>query len=194
MENLKAVVLKNNKSRGRSSSNRTKGARKQPTFNPSQFINKNPVEVKQEVYKPKNTFSTMGLNQKLVSTISNMKMVVPTPIQDQIIAPILKNRDVIGLAETGTGKTAAFLIPLIENTLKDESRQTLVLTPTRELAIQINEELRNLTRSFKIYSTTCVGGVNINPQIKSFKRKNHFVIGTPGRIIDLLNRKKLHTK
>jgi len=114
----------------------------------------------------------------------------PSPIQDQIIPEIMAGRDVIGLAETGTGKTAAFLIPLIEKTLKDPRRQTLILAPTRELAIQINQELKDLSAGFKLPSVICVGGMNIRPQIKELRRhNNNFIIGTPGRILDLIERK-----
>jgi ATP-dependent RNA helicase RhlE len=122
-----------------------------------------------------------------------MGIEVPSPIQDQIIPEILDGRDVIGLAETGTGKTAAFLVPLIEKTLNQYSRQTLILAPTRELAIQIEDELKKLTRDFKLYSTVCVGGTNIRPQMNALRRKNHFVIGTPGRILDLINRGRFDT-
>ena len=115
-------------------------------------------------------------------------MELPSPIQDQVIPHILENKDVIGLAETGTGKTAAFLIPLIHKTLKSYGRQTLILTPTRELAIQVQEELKKLSLGNKIYSVICVGGTNIRPQIQALRKKNHFIIGTPGRILDLIER------
>lgn len=166
------------------------GGRKMPTFDPSQFINKNPVEVTEEVYVSKHKFSTFGLNGKLVKTIRDMGIETPSPIQDQVIPEILDGHDVIGLAETGTGKTAAFLVPIIEKTLKEYDRQTLILAPTRELAIQIQDELKKLTRDFKLYSTVCVGGTSIRPQIQSLRRQNHFVIATPGRILDLINQRK----
>lgn len=166
------------------------GGRKIPTFDPSQFINKNPTEVKEEVYTPKNKFSTFGLNGKLVKTIRNMGIELPSPIQDQVIPEILDGRDVIGLAETGTGKTAAFLVPLIEKTLKEYNRQTLILTPTRELAIQIDQEFKKLTKDFKLYSAVAVGGTNIRPQIQALRKKQHFVIATPGRLLDLINQRK----
>ena len=169
------------------------GGRKMPTFDPSQFINTNPVDAVEEVYHAKNKFSTFGLNPRLVKTIIKMGIEVPSPIQDQIIPEILDGHDVIGLAETGTGKTAAFLVPLIEKTLNQFSRQTLILAPTRELAIQIEDEFKKLARDFKLYSTVCVGGTNIRPQINALRRKNHFIIGTPGRILDLINRGRLDT-
>lgn len=179
------------KNKGGKNKNRSK--RKQPTFDPSRFINTNPVDVKPEIYKPKNDFGTFGLDERIVRTIAHMGIKIPTPIQDQIIPEILKGRDVVGLAETGTGKTAAFLLPLIERNLKNHARKTLILTPTRELAIQIEEEFRKLSYGLKLFSTVCVGGIGINPQIRALRRRNNFVIGTPGRILDLINRKDLIT-
>lgn len=170
-----------------------RGPRKMPTFNPSRFINTNPVDVVEEEYVAKHNFKTFGLNGRLTETLTTMGIVTPTPIQDQIIPEILAGRDVIGLAETGTGKTAAFLLPLIEKTLKDNNRQTLIITPTRELAIQIDDELKKLGRGFKLPSVICVGGVNIRPQINALRRYNNFIIGTPGRLLDLIRQKHLKT-
>lgn len=167
----------------------TRGGRRIPTFDPSQFINKNPIEKTEEVYEPKNTFDTFGLNKKLVGIVKSLGIETPTPIQDQIIPEIMSGKDVIALAETGTGKTAAFLLPLIEKTLKNHAEQTLVLAPTRELALQIEEELRKLTKGFKLYSVVCVGGANIRPQIKALRKHQNFIIGTPGRILDLIEHK-----
>jgi len=165
--------------------------RKVSTFDPSKFINTNPITVTPEAYVPKNQFDTFGLSDRLVQTIAQLGMTTPTPIQDQIIPEILQGHDVIGLAETGTGKTAAFLIPLIEKTLGERGRQTLILTPTRELALQIEEELRKLMHGLPFSSAVCVGGVNIRPQINLLRRRQQFVIGTPGRILDLVNRRVL---
>ena len=163
--------------------------RKMPTFNPSQFINTHPVDTEEEVYTAKHSFKSLGLRPELLKTIAKMGINTPSPIQDQIISKIREKRDVIGIAETGTGKTAAFLLPLIENTLDEPKRQTLILAPTRELAIQIEKELHDLSAGFRIYSVTCVGGTNIRPQIKALNQFNHFVIGTPGRILDLMQRR-----
>lgn len=143
------------------------------------------------MYEPTHKFTDFGLDKKLAFTITSSGLTTPTPIQDQIIPHILKDRDVIGLANTGTGKTAAFLIPLIDKTLRAYGRQTLILTPTRELALQIEAELRKISAGFKLYSTTCVGGTSIRPQIQGLRRKNHFIIGTPGRIMDLIDRGNL---
>lgn len=166
-----------------------RGGRVQKTFDVSKFINKNPVKnVETDVFVPKHRFTDFGLDGKLAFTVTSSGLTSPSPIQDEIIPHILQGKDVIGLANTGTGKTAAFLIPLIDKTLREYGRQTLILTPTRELAIQIEAELKKLSGGFKLFSTTCVGGINIRPQIMSLKRKNHFIIGTPGRVIDLIER------
>jgi len=168
--------------------------RKMPVFDPTNFINKNPREEKTEApYKATHSFTSFGLHESLVEPLKERGITIPTPIQDQIIPHILSGRDVIGLAETGTGKTAAFLLPLIEKTLSNQKRRTLVLTPTRELAVQIERELRDLAKKHRIFSTLCVGGVGIMPQMRALKRHNHFIIGTPGRIIDLINRGSFKT-
>jgi superfamily II DNA/RNA helicase len=146
------------------------------------------VALTQEVYKSTNTFDTFGLDSRIVNVIKGLGITAPTPIQDQIIPEIMAGHDVIGLAETGTGKTAAFLAPLIHKTISEDQRQTLVLTPTRELAVQIEGELRKLGRGLGMHSTICIGGVGIQGQIHGLRRKNQFIIGTPGRVLDLINR------
>ncbi len=178
---------------GNSRGGKRGGGKKMPTFDPSQFINKNPVEIKLDAYEPKHKFTDFGLATKLERTIADMGLITPSPIQDKIIPEILKNNDVIGLAETGTGKTAAFLIPLIQKTLHDKNRQTLILAPTRELAIQIETELWRISKGMRIFSVTCVGGINIRPQMSRLRKLNNFIIGTPGRVLDLINRGNIDT-
>lgn len=178
------------------SPHRGRSSRVQKTFDVSRFINKNPVTQTQEApYTPKHRFSDFALDNRVSRSVVKAGLSLPTEIQDQIIPHILEGRDVIGLANTGTGKTAAFLIPLIHKTLHEYSRETLILTPTRELALQIDAELKKLTPGLKLYSSVCVGGTNIRPQISALRRKNHFIIGTPGRVIDLMDRGalRLHT-
>jgi len=166
-----------------------RGGRVMSTFDVSKFINLNPVKPTTEApYAAKHTFKDFGLDKFLVETIESIGLIVPSAIQDQVIPYILDGHDVVGLAQTGTGKTAAFLIPVIQKTLKERGRQTLILTPTRELAIQVEQELRKLTPRMNIYSTVCVGGMNIRPQISGLRRKNQFIIGTPGRVQDLMDR------
>ncbi len=165
------------------------GRRPMATFDVSKFINLNPADPTPEApFVAKHTFKDFNLAKDLLLAIEAMGIETPSPIQDQVIPLILEGRDVVGLAQTGTGKTAAFLLPVIQKTLHEKNRQTLVLTPTRELAIQIEQELRKLTPKMGIYATVCVGGMNIRPQIMGLKRKNHFIIGTPGRVQDLIDR------
>jgi superfamily II DNA/RNA helicase len=159
------------------------------------YINKNPVEVEAEApYTPTHTFKDFGLWPEVVRAVEKAGITIPSPIQDQVIKPILAGKDVVGLAQTGTGKTAAFLLPTIHQTLENRERVTLILTPTRELAIQIEQELRKLTPHMKLFATVCVGGTNIRPQIAGLKRKNHFIIGTPGRVLDLMERGHINTR
>lgn len=176
-------------SRGSNRPSGGRGRRERSTFDVSQYINKNPAPLTPEApYAATHTFKDFGLEAKLTAAIEDLGLITPSAIQDQVIPRIMAGQDVVGLAQTGTGKTAAFLVPLINKTLKEPSRQTLILTPTRELAIQVEQELRRLTPKMFLFSTVCVGGMNIRPQISSLKRKNHFIIGTPGRVQDLLDR------
>jgi superfamily II DNA/RNA helicase len=173
---------------GRSTGGGRGRGRVMQTFDVSQYINRNPVTPETEVYTPTHTFHDFGLNNFLVEAIDALGMTIPSPIQDQIIPHILDGKDVVGLAATGTGKTAAFLIPTIHKTLAQRNRVTLILAPTRELAIQVQEELKRLTPKMGLYSTVCVGGMHIRPQIMGLKKRNHFIIGTPGRVQDLIDR------
>jgi len=169
---------------GRGGGNR----RAMATFDPTQFINKNPIAVKEDIYVPKHKFADFAIDGRIKQTLTKLNLHTPSPIQDQVIPLILEGRDVVGLAETGTGKTAAFLIPLIELKKKNPRGVTLILTPTRELAIQVDNELRRLANNFRFYSTVCVGGVGIGGQIRTLRKSNQFIIGTPGRVKDLIDR------
>jgi ATP-dependent RNA helicase DeaD/ATP-dependent RNA helicase RhlE len=117
---------------------------------------------------------------------------IPTPIQDQGIDPILKGRDFVGIANTGTGKTAAFLIPLINKVLNDRNQKILIMAPTRELATQIRDEFTCFSKSLNIYSGLCIGGQDIKRQIRDLLRNPNFVIATPGRLQDLIRSKNIN--
>ncbi|OGY25243.1 MAG: hypothetical protein A2Z11_01045 [Candidatus Woykebacteria bacterium RBG_16_43_9] len=145
-----------------------------------------------EDYITRHRFTDFDIVQDLKTNIVKKDYRQPTPIQDQAIQPILEGRDLIGLANTGTGKTAAFLIPLIDKIYKDRSQRVLIVTPTRELAGQINEEFHILARGMSIYSSLVIGGTNIHRQISDIRRRPSVVIGTPGRLKDLIERRVLH--
>ncbi|GBF12135.1 DEAD/DEAH box helicase [Tepidibacillus infernus] len=138
------------------------------------------------------TFSEFGLSNNLVQSINNMGFEEPTPIQEKTIPLALEGKDLIGQAQTGTGKTAAFGIPLVEKVSIDvEQIQGIVVTPTRELAVQVAEELNKIGQFKKIRTLPIYGGQDINRQIKALKKRPQIIVGTPGRLIDHINRKTI---
>ena len=143
-------------------------------------------------YIPKNQFVDLDINLQLKKNITDRGYTKPTSIQDQVIPLVLAGKDVLGIANTGTGKTASFLIPLIEKILKDRNEKALVIVPTRELALQIIDELKAFSKSLNIHSAVCIGGSSIRSQIFALEKNPSFVIGTPGRLKDLINRKFLN--
>jgi len=166
-----------------------------PKLDISSFINKAASSsVQEKVFVPEHSFADFELNSLLLRSIENKGYTQPTPIQDKIIPLVLQGKDVVGLANTGTGKTAAFLIPLIKKVLQDPREQILIATPTRELALQIEQDLLSLTKNMRIYSITCVGGEYIGIQTRKLQYKSNFIIGTPGRLIDLVKRGTLILK
>ena len=148
------------------------------------------IDTKEYVYLA--TFPDFSLAEKLERNILDHGYSSPTQIQEQTIPQILKGRDVIGIANTGTGKTAAFLIPLVNKVFLDRNERVLIVTPTRELAMQIVDELRAFVRGMDLDAVLCIGGANMDRQEKKLRHNPHFVIGTPGRLKDLIERKKLN--
>jgi ATP-dependent RNA helicase RhlE len=161
-------------------------------INPARFVNKAVVTTQEDVFVPANNFSDFNLNPRLMANILAKGYGAPTPIQDKIIPHILNGLDVVGVANTGTGKTGAFLIPLIQKVIKNPKEKILIIAPTRELALQINTEFKSFAKGINIYSACCVGGASIRNQFYELKYSNEFVIGTPGRIKDLIERKILN--
>jgi hypothetical protein len=144
-----------NRGRGGSSSGgggRSAGKGRGERIDASRFINKVVSVEVEEVFKPRHQFTDFLIEPKLKEAIIGKGYVTPTPIQDEAIPKVLEGRDIVGIANTGTGKTAAFLIPLINKVLKNPNEQTIIIVPTRELAIQIEDELRGFTKSMKIFS------------------------------------------
>jgi ATP-dependent RNA helicase DeaD len=138
-------------------------------------------------------FRALGLSEDILLALESKGYEVPTPIQQQTI-PLLLNGDldIVGQAQTGTGKTAAFGLPILERfDPTQRSVQALVLAPTRELAIQTAEEIKSFKGSKKIWITTVYGGAPISSQMRELEKGTHVVVGTPGRVIDLIERKKL---
>jgi superfamily II DNA/RNA helicase len=136
-------------------------------------------------YNPVLKFTELAVDPRLKQNIVTKGYTIPTPIQDKAIPMIMAGRDVVGLANTGTGKTAAFLVPLINKLVTEPSSRVLIVAPTRELAVQIEDEFRNLARGMQIWSALCIGGVSISGQIHKLRSVPKLVVGTPGRLKDL---------
>lgn len=161
---------------------------------PSRYVQAATMPEQEETYVPTYAFADFGLDTRILSNVHHRGYNSPTPIQDQAIPVLMEGRDVVGIANTGTGKTAAFLLPLLHKVLLDPKQGVLILAPTRELALQISEELNGFAYHLPISSCECIGGTNIVPQIQQLRENPHFVIGTPGRIKDLLERRALDTR
>ncbi len=157
----------------------------------SRFISKPTEKFEEKAISISNSFADFALCEEIQKNLINKNYTTPTPIQDQSINHILEGNDLIGLANTGTGKTAAFLLPLINKIYKNRSEKVLILAPTRELALQIDNEFRQFSWGMKIFSAACVGGTPIHKQINNLKRSPNFVIGTPGRLKDLSERNQI---
>lgn len=135
---------------------------------------------------PQVSFDALGLSKPLLRNLAAAGLLQPTPIQAQAIPPALAGRDVLGCAQTGTGKTAAFVIPLIERLVSKTPRRPrgLILAPTRELAIQIQGTIDQLGRDSQIFATTIVGGADMQAQVRGLRQHPDILVATPGRLLD----------
>ncbi|MBI4991143.1 DEAD/DEAH box helicase, partial [Candidatus Gottesmanbacteria bacterium] len=140
----------------------------------------------------KNSFNDFQIDPRIKQNIYLHGYRIPTPIQDQAIGQILAGRDLIGIANTGTGKTAAFLIPLVNKIIQNRGERVLIVIPTRELAVQINDELKFFSKSLHIYSVLVIGGVSLNRQVYELRGNPQIIISTPGRLKDLVNRRLIN--
>lgn len=201
MNQSKTKRARTYKSASQNSSNRSGGFKRRPqkpkfkqkpsNIDPSQLVKKASVTEHVE-YKSDRLVSELPINHLLKENLLQKGYKRPTEIQDRTLETLLSGRDLLGIAQTGTGKTAAFLIPIINQLLQHrKTSHTLILTPTRELANQIEAELKSMTKGLKIYGTCLIGGTNINKDLQNLRRPSHVVIATPGRLLDLVNRKAL---
>lgn len=156
-----------------------------------QVVKKDDVGLPEKTYVASNAFSNFSLSEQLQNNVVHKGYTAPTPIQDQAINHILDGRDVIGIANTGTGKTAAFLIPLLEKVSRNKNERVLIITPTRELAAQIYEELHAFAKGLGVTTVLCIGGMSLGRQRSELNQHPNFVIGTPGRIKDLIEQRGL---
>lgn len=168
-----------------------RNTRRFSAINPALFVNKAVAAHATGHFTPEHSFQDFAIEEQLKRAIRAKGYHEPTPIQDRIIPLALQGADVLGIADTGTGKTAAFLIPLINKILRHRRERVLVLAPTRELALQIEGELKGFAKGMGIFSVCTVGGASIGRQISALWRPYNFIIATPGRLRDLINRRKI---
>ncbi len=147
--------------------------------------------VKHTSNEDESTFGNLGIAPKLIEIISSLGYTIPTPIQRKAIPMAIEGKDILGVAQTGTGKTLAFAIPLLQRISVSKGRG-LVMVPTRELALQVSDSFAKIGKSIGLKSVVLIGGAPIEPQIRALKTNPHVIIGTPGRIIDHMVRKSLN--
>jgi ATP-dependent RNA helicase RhlE len=138
----------------------------------------------------KNSFHQLGLDTPILKVLDRLEFHTPTPIQVNAIPDALKGEDIIGVAQTGTGKTLAFGLPIIQGLIR-KGGQGLIILPTRELALQVEEAMHQVAGSFGLRTSMIIGGANMAQQIKSLKKNPHVIIGTPGRIINHIEDKTI---
>lgn len=185
---------RSNDSQSRASSRRSsyRGNRGIPHVHPSVYVHKAEEMAPEPVNTVHSHFCDFPIEERVQKNIASHGYDVPTPIQDKTILPILEGKDIVGIANTGTGKTAAFLIPIISQILKDPTKKVIILAPTRELAVQINDEVRAFTQGTAIRAVLVIGGADSRNQMYALHHNPNIVIGTPGRLKDLANRNALN--
>ncbi|HET8991504.1 MAG TPA: DEAD/DEAH box helicase [Candidatus Saccharimonadales bacterium] len=165
---------------------RNRGAPKKEYINPERFVSSAKL-VEKVVYQPKYTFDDFQINPLIKQNLAKKGFTAPSSIQDQTIPVALVGRDVIGIADTGTGKTAAFGIPILQAAMTSDAR-ALIIAPTRELAQQIEVELESLSRGSNMRTAVLIGGSSMGFQLRQLRARPQLVIGTPGRIKDHIKR------
>ncbi len=145
----------------------------------------------EEPYESMHTFADFNLIDTLQRNLIAKNYITPSPIQDQAIPVALTGKDIVGLASTGTGKTAAFALPILQKLLTDQKAATIIVAPTRELAQQIEKEMQDLARGSNLFGVLLIGGASMSYQLRSLQRNPRIIIGTPGRIKDHLKRGSL---
>lgn len=160
-------------------------------IHPSKFVKAATVVTEVEEYVPMHAFADFDLHPLLKKNIADKGYVTPSPIQDQTIPHGLNGHDVVGIANTGTGKTAAFALPTLNRLLSEPHARALIIAPTRELAQQIEEECRSIAKSSGLFRAVLIGGSSMGEQLRDLRSIPSIVIGTPGRIKDHLERGSL---
>lgn len=183
----KRVQGSNNRNR-----NNARPAKKVSTLDPSLLVKEADHGVIEKVFRSDRLVHELPINSRLKQNLSAKGYKKPTEIQDRTLETLLEGRDILGIAQTGTGKTGAFLVPIIEQLLhKRVNPYALVVVPTRELALQVEEEFKSMTKGLGLFSACFIGGTNINRDLQTLRRNSHVVIATPGRLLDLTDRRAI---
>ena len=181
------VQASNNRNR-----NQTRPAKKVSTLDPSLLVKEAEQGVIEKVFRSDRLVQELPIDSRLKQNLSAKGYKRPTEIQDLTLETLLEGRDILGIAQTGTGKTGAFLVPIIEELLKRRTNHyALVVVPTRELALQVEEEFKSMSKGLGLFSTCLIGGTNINRDLQNLRRNSHVVIATPGRLLDLTDRRAI---
>lgn len=181
-----------NRSNNQSYNSRSRGSRyssRKQLISRDKYISKANFSTPKSMFIPDKLFCDLNISSELKKRIETHGYKNLTSIQAQAIPKILEQKDILAVSETGSGKTATFLIPMIEKIIKCKGQKCLIMTPTRELATQIQNELRQLSQNLGIYSALITGGASMRNQIYDIRRNPQFVIATPGRLKDLYDRK-----
>ena len=179
----------NSRFKGGKSRNMVKG--RGQYIDPAKFVREAQFK-EEEQYTPQHTFAEFEVNQVIKNNLTSKGYETPSPIQDQTIPLGLSGKDVIGIANTGTGKTAAFAVPVLNALMSNPHSRALIIAPTRELAQQIEGELKSIGKGSGLFGVLLIGGTPMGPQLRDLRSKPRVVIGTPGRIKDHLERGTLH--
>lgn len=172
-------------------SKRRGNSRRGDYIDPSRFISA--AKPREEViFTPEHAFSDFAVDRLITRNLADRGITTPTPIQDKTIPHGLAGRDIVGIANTGTGKTIAFAVPIINQLIANPSSKALIMAPTRELAQQIMEECRTLTKGARIWNALLIGGNAMGPQLRDLRGNPRLVVGTPGRIKDHMERRTIN--
>ena len=172
--------------------NQARPAKKVSTLDPSLLVKEAEQGVVEKVFRSDRLVQELPIDSRLKQNLSAKGYKRPTEIQDLTLENLLDGRDMLGIAQTGTGKTGAFLVPIIEELLQKRTNHfALVVVPTRELALQVEEEFKSMSKGLGLFSACFIGGTNINRDLQTLRRNSHVVIATPGRLLDLTDRRAI---
>jgi len=181
---------KPNFNRNRSFSGNKKRGPKKDYIDPRRFI-KAAKPVTEEIFVPVHRFDDFAINDLLKQNIAAKGITTPSPIQDQAVPVGLTGQDIVGIANTGTGKTIAFALPVLNRLMANPGDRAIIMAPTRELAGQIEDEFRAIAKKSGLFGALLIGGAAMGPQLRELSAKPQIVIGTPGRIKDHMERGSL---